>query len=439
MSGQSVGGSTSGAAFYCSTSNSGFIGLSGHNGTSINWESSTDGGVSWTSTGNTTSNQSYFNLNQSTCYRAIVQDGIFPPDTSSVSCVVIAQPTIAGTISGTGLYCSSSANGSINLSGNIGNVLYWQASNDGGTTWSNIPSASTTFNFIGLTQTTIFEAVVQNTIGCLVDTSNAFTVTIAQPSVGGNTNLSGNDTVCYAFNQDTIFLNGYTGNITQWIATPDNGANWLGIANTSPVLIPQGITQSLTFYAVVQSNSCPADTSSGIIINVLPPPAPVDAGNDVSIVAGSSTQLHGSGTGTPYWIPISSLNNPTIFNPIANPVGTTDYVLTVIDSQGCLNADTVRVNVTQTTFNGTISNYFTPNGDGINDTWFIQNIQYFTNNEVFIYNIYGQEIFSKKGYNNEWNGKYNGTDLPDGTYYYTLKIEGESKTYRGSIDILRKK
>ncbi len=73
-----------------------------------------------------------------------------------------------------------------------------------------------------------------------------------------------------------------------------------------------------------------------------------------------------------------------------------------------------------------------PNGDGVNDTFIIQGIEQFSNNEVIIYNRWGVEVYRKKGYDNSWGGYSEGRatiaqdeQLPVGTYYYILKIEGQ--------------
>jgi gliding motility-associated-like protein len=110
-----------------------------------------------------------------------------------------------------------------------------------------------------------------------------------------------------------------------------------------------------------------------------------------------------------------------------------------MDSKNCVNSDTVRITILKVVFDGKISNLFTPNGDGINDTWYLQDIQKFPDNEVIVYNIYGKEVFSKKGYMNDWKGTFNGADLPDGTYYYVLRFDSSDMVLKGSLDILRNK
>ncbi len=66
-----------------------------------------------------------------------------------------------------------------------------------------------------------------------------------------------------------------------------------------------------------------------------------------------------------------------------------------------------------------------PNGNGSNDTLLIQGIAKFPENELFIYNRWGNLVYSKKSYNNDWSVLSDGNDLPVGTYFYTLKINGK--------------
>ncbi|MCK6649916.1 MAG: gliding motility-associated C-terminal domain-containing protein, partial [Bacteroidia bacterium] len=138
-------------------------------------------------------------------------------------------------------------------------------------------------------------------------------------------------------------------------------------------------------------------------------------------------------------VPSAGLSSATIFTPVATPNTTTAYILTVTDVNNCINADTVLVTVNVLEYTGMISNLFTPNGDGINDTWYLQDIANYPDNEVTVYNIYGNVVFQKQGYTNDWKGTYNGSELPDGTYYYVLKFESSDKVLKGSIDILRNK
>jgi gliding motility-associated-like protein len=73
-----------------------------------------------------------------------------------------------------------------------------------------------------------------------------------------------------------------------------------------------------------------------------------------------------------------------------------------------------------------VSEAITPNGDGINDTWMIYNIENHPNNSVRVFNRWGSEVFFARGYQNNWNGAYknNNQPLPDaGSYYYQLDLD----------------
>ncbi|WP_214071164.1 gliding motility-associated C-terminal domain-containing protein [Mucilaginibacter sp. dw_454] len=82
-------------------------------------------------------------------------------------------------------------------------------------------------------------------------------------------------------------------------------------------------------------------------------------------------------------------------------------------------------------------NAFTPNGDGINDTWDIKNLNLYTSCTVEVLNRYGQKVFYTTGYPKPWNGTENGGDLPVGTYYYIIKLKPDSRPLTGYLSIIR--
>lgn len=82
-------------------------------------------------------------------------------------------------------------------------------------------------------------------------------------------------------------------------------------------------------------------------------------------------------------------------------------------------------------------NTFTPNGDGINDTWDIKNLNLYAGCTVEVLNRYGQKVFYTKGYPTPWDGTLNGKQLPVGTYYYIIKIKSNAKVMAGLINIIR--
>uniref|UniRef100_UPI00273E4BC7 Ig-like domain-containing protein n=1 Tax=Roseivirga thermotolerans TaxID=1758176 RepID=UPI00273E4BC7 len=83
-----------------------------------------------------------------------------------------------------------------------------------------------------------------------------------------------------------------------------------------------------------------------------------------------------------------------------------------------------------------IKNFFTPNGDGKNDTWVVDDIQDNPNNQVKVYSQNGQLVFSTHNYQNNWRGTFKGKPLPSGTYYYEINIANGMSVIRGTVLIL---
>jgi gliding motility-associated-like protein len=85
------------------------------------------------------------------------------------------------------------------------------------------------------------------------------------------------------------------------------------------------------------------------------------------------------------------------------------------------------------------SNVITPNGDGRNDKWVIENISAFPNNKVTIFTKKGQIVFTTKNYSNDsnyWEGLFNGSPLETDTYYYSIDL-GTNQPYTGFITLIR--
>ena len=118
------------------------------------------------------------------------------------------------------------------------------------------------------------------------------------------------------------------------------------------------------------------------------------------------------------------------------------YTLTVTDNNGCLK--TLVVALADSNCDGvTIHDAISPNGDGINDTWVIEGLQSYPGNTVQIFDKWGAEVFSETNYKNDWSGTNKNSLLPDGTYYYLVKLNSDStiaggkNSFTGSLMIKR--
>ncbi|WP_231424092.1 gliding motility-associated C-terminal domain-containing protein [Pedobacter sp. Leaf250] len=84
-----------------------------------------------------------------------------------------------------------------------------------------------------------------------------------------------------------------------------------------------------------------------------------------------------------------------------------------------------------------IPNTISPNGDGINDTWVLKNIESYPNVSVKIFNRNGNKVFESQKYQYPFDGKINGVELPAGIYYYQIKVSNNCSPISGSLTILR--
>jgi len=135
-----------------------------------------------------------------------------------------------------------------------------------------------------------------------------------------------------------------------------------------------------------------------------------------------------------------------VYTPRVGFVGTDSIEYTVcddVDPQLCDSA-TIRIEVQELPIE--IFSGFSPNGDGINDTWVIQGITRFPDNVVQIFNRWGNLIFEVSGYDNNakvWDGTASegvvlgSDDAPDGAYYYIIELGDGSERLSGYVVIRR--
>ena len=426
----SVGGIVNGSTTACPSS-SGTLTLTGYTGSIVSWQSSTNSGASWGTITNTSASQNYSGLTDTTWYRVEIKNGTCPPAFSSIAIIAVLPASAGGTIAGSTTVCSGSNSGALTLSGYTGNILNWQFSTDGGTTWNNIANTNPANNFSNLTGTTLYRAEV---LSCAPSAySTPATVSVDAPSLGGS--VSGDTTVCKG-SSGNLNLAGYTGNILNWEFSEDTAVSWNNISNTSASNGYNTLMTTTLYRAVVKNGTCPSVASDPAIISVFP--RVLNAGSDVVIDLGKSIILNAQGGSTYSWSPVSGLSNSTGPNPVAFPLVTTIYFVTALDIFGCLDQDTIEVTVIGN-YDFIVNNLITPNGDNINDEWFIENIEKYPAAEVFIYTSSGTEVYHAAPYLNDWKGTYKGQKLPDGTYYYVIKFSDNEKVFKGHITIVDSK
>ncbi|TCS86591.1 gliding motility-associated-like protein [Anseongella ginsenosidimutans] len=185
-------------------------------------------------------------------------------------------------------------------------------------------------------------------------------------------------------------------------------------------------------YTLSNTSGCQYVANDMITVH---PPAVAEAGADRKMLEGTFTTLNGAGNGVSFsWSPAAGLDDPQQASPRASPPETTTYTLTVTTAGGCTATDTVRVEVLEKLL---IPSAFTPNQDGVNDTWDIHGISGYPEASVKVFNRWGTTVFRSKGYHIPWDGAARGALLPDGTYYYLIIPGIFLEPVSGSVTIVR--
>ncbi|OWY21468.1 hypothetical protein C7N43_28680, partial [Sphingobacteriales bacterium UPWRP_1] len=150
-------------------------------------------------------------------------------------------------------------------------------------------------------------------------------------------------------------------------------------------------------------------------------------------------------------IPVQPQNGTLVINPDGTATYTPDTDFFGVDTFVYVISDGTQTDTAVVTITVEspdcedlfIPNGFSPNGDGINDLFIIANLQLcFPENELVIFNRWGDEVFRQKGYSqvNAWDGAYqqSGKRVPDGTYFYVLLLNDEGNQKRnGFIEVCR--
>ena len=83
-----------------------------------------------------------------------------------------------------------------------------------------------------------------------------------------------------------------------------------------------------------------------------------------------------------------------------------------------------------------VKSLFTPNGDGMNDYWYIPDLESYGDLQVSVFNRYGQKVYQSDSYKNDWDGTWNAYPLPSASYYYIFN--SSTKGYiKGVVNIIR--
>jgi len=276
------------------------------------------------------------------------------------------------------------------------------------------------FTYSGLSSGT-YEVIVTDARGC---TKNGEAV-INQPENPLALITDVHDISCSGLTDGYI-------NVQATGGTPDYYYSWVAGEYTSNQSSIAGLAEGFYYLTVVDGNNCTVNSTF-----ILSQPAPIEVsystmnpsciGNtdgEIELIVLGGTQ--------PYYVYYNGYTSPITY---ITGLAEGHYYVEVIDDRGC--AYTVGNLVLEDTPIDCIQvpNAFTPNGDGVNDTFIIQNIHLFPDALIKIYNRWGQFLW-QGNYDEEWDGMYNGKFVPTGTYIYVIELFGRENPRVGTVTVI---
>lgn len=200
-------------------------------------------------------------------------------------------------------------------------------------------------------------------------------------------------------------------------------------------------TDQLYKVLVTNSYGCSWEASYLVKVSDIQNQLIVDA-DPKQIVPGQKTQLTATFNANwkYHWKPNDgSLSDSSIYNPIATPIKTTSYTVTIVDETGCTASASVTIIVKDCFESVFVPNAFSPNNDSKNDILFVRS-NAATEIDFQIYNRWGEQVFKTSDINIGWDGRYKGELLSPDVFGYGLKFkcfENKEYTKKGNISLLK--
>ncbi len=316
-------GSISGAKEVCETGNSGTLTLTSAQGNVLKWQSKTKSS-SWTDIYSTKSAYDWYNLADTTTFRAIVSNSGCKSDTSSETTVYVNPQSDGGYVSGPDEVCSGINSATMKANATVGSVEEWQTSSNGYAPWTPIAkSNAANYTVSNLTSSLYFRTKVKSGM-CASTYSDTKAIKVAAVSSAGS--VVSNLELCEGVNFGIIKVTGVTGDVVKWQSSNSATGNWTDQNITTETYEVQNVSDNVYLRAIVKNGVCSSDTSMVAIVEVS---KKSDAGNIYGL--GQWCSLVNSGTievkdvtgDVLYWQ--SSTNNGSTWNDVVTNSKTYNY------------------------------------------------------------------------------------------------------------------
>ncbi|RYY56320.1 MAG: gliding motility-associated C-terminal domain-containing protein, partial [Chitinophagaceae bacterium] len=178
-------------------------------------------------------------------------------------------------------------------------------------------------------------------------------------------------------------------------------------------------------------------------LRIIENPAPVIAitsSRGASISKGETSVLTATGAVAYVWTTASGIvSGQNSASLSVRPSVSTTYTVTGTNQFGRSSTASFRLEVRSDFQALKATNVMTPNGDGVNDLWVVENIDLYPENQVTIIDRAGRSVLKVKGYQNNWDATLNGLPLDQGTYYYIIDFGKGFGLQKGFISVVRGK
>ncbi|MBN2524617.1 MAG: gliding motility-associated C-terminal domain-containing protein, partial [Bacteroidales bacterium] len=195
-----------------------------------------------------------------------------------------------------------------------------------------------------------------------------------------------------------------------------------------------GSANEMIWVGVTSDYGCTDHDTAELIVHPLPI---LDLGDDISVCGEEGYEIYPGEYNSYQWT-IGS--NTYTSSSVIVYSGTGTVTLTVTNSYNCEAEDEIEIlPCDPDLYFGEISNVFTPNGDGVHETWVINNIELYPDATIEVFDRTGRLVFHKDGgYGNDWDGTFKGKPLPMDTYYYIIDFKSTDLAPRkGTVTIVR--
>jgi gliding motility-associated-like protein len=378
---------------------------------------------------------------------------------------IVAQPQILNEAYNTGA-CLGNSIPTYQISGNYdsqANVHFFQSNTTGNYDGSEISSTNFTPSSSALGNYSYYFTYNVDYPGCIADTSDFYNVTINDiPEL----NISSNEPLTGCSGAEIELTNTVSPNLTNdfiLVWNLDNSSSDTTFASnvysTPPIETAGDYNMLVQMFSTLQY--CSATDQLSFSIDIVPDPSITEELNFIQSLCPFDEDIDAPtilldfdnliGPPTYYWYQIDQNNTFLISNsnfdnnlpqlPMSGVFNSQCVIQ--FDYPGC---DVLTSSLSALTFDENnldcfpeliIPEAISPNNDGMTDFWTIPGIEQFNGYETNIFNSFGQSIYFVKNTPPNWDGSWNGQTLPNGDYFYSVKLHELNRTIFGTISIAK--